>query len=103
MGILNPVFIGRKPELEWLKALYKKKGSSLVVVKGRRRIGKSRLIKEFAKISSSQTFWSLAGLAPQDGISAQQQSDNFPRQLALILKITSMTFLDWSDAFEHRY
>lgn len=97
----NPVFIGRKVELERLKALYKKKASSLIVVKGRRRIGKSRRIGEFAKISNAQTFWSFAGLAPEDGISAQQQRDNFARQLALMLKIPPMTFLDWSDAFEH--
>jgi AAA+ ATPase superfamily predicted ATPase len=49
----NPVFIGRKAEIEQLKTLYKKKTSSLVVVKGRRRIGKSRLIREFAQISGS--------------------------------------------------
>jgi uncharacterized protein len=97
----NPVFIGRKTELERLKALYKKKASSLVVIKGRRRIGKSRLIGEFAKIANAQTFWSFAGLAPEDGISVQQQRDNFARQLAFMLKIPPMTFLDWSDAFEH--
>ena len=97
----NPVFVGRKAELERLKTLYKKKASGLVVVKGRRRIGKSRLIGEFAKISNAQTFWMFAGLAPEDGISAQQQRDNFARQLSLMLKIPPMTFLDWSDAFEH--
>ena len=97
----DSVFIGRKPELERLKALYQKKTPSLVVVKGRRRIGKSRLIGEFANSSSGQTFWSFAGLAPEDGTSAQKQRDNFARQLALMLKIPPMTFLDWSDAFEH--
>lgn len=97
----NPVFIGRKMELERLQALYKKKTPSLVVVKGRRRVGKSRLIGEFAKRSRAQRFWSFAGLAPEDGISAQQQRDHFARQLALMLKIPPMTFLDWSDAFEH--
>jgi AAA+ ATPase superfamily predicted ATPase len=35
----NSIFIGRKPELEHLEALYKKETPSLVVVKGRRRIG----------------------------------------------------------------
>ena len=97
----NQIFIGRKTELERLKALYKKKVSSLVVIKGRRRIGKSRLVGEFTKTSNAQTFWSFAGLAPKDGISAGQQRDNFARQLALMLKIPPMTFLDWSDAFEH--
>ena len=97
----DSIFIGRKRELERLKALYKKTTPSLCVVKGRRRIGKSRLIAEFAKTSNAQTFWSFAGIAPEDGISAQQQRDHFARQLALILKIPPMTFLDWSDAFEH--
>ena len=97
----NITFIGRKAELERLKSLHKKKKPSLCVVKGRRRIGKSRLIGEFAKISGGQTFWSFAGLAPEDGISAGQQRDHFARTLALMLKIPPMTFLDWSDAFEH--
>lgn len=97
----DPIFIGRKVELERLGGLYKKKTSSLVVVKGRRRIGKSRLISEFARTTYNQTFWSFAGLAPEDGISAQEQRDNFARQLALMLKIPPLTFQDWSDAFEH--
>ena len=98
----NSLFIGRKVELERLKTLYKKKTPNLVVVKGRRRIGKSRLIKEFANTTlNDKTFWSFAGLAPEDNISAQQQRDNFARQLSLILKIPLITFLDWSDAFEY--
>jgi len=99
--VSNSIFIGRKPELERLKSLYKKKTSVLVVVKGRRRIGKSRLIGEFARTVSNQTFWSFAGLAPEDGISAQDQRDNFARMLSLMLRIPPMTFQDWSDAFEH--
>ena len=64
----NSIFIGRKVELERLKALYHKKIPSLVVIKGRRRIGKSRLISEFASMNPKQKFWSLADLAPQDGL-----------------------------------
>jgi AAA+ ATPase superfamily predicted ATPase len=94
-------FIGRKAELKRLQALHKKKTSSLVVVKGRRRIGKSRLILELAKTLNNQKFWSFAGLAPQDGMSSQEQKDHFARQLALMLKLPPMTFHDWSDAFEH--
>lgn len=97
----TPIFIGRKPELERLEALYTKKKPSLVVVKGRRRIGKSRLITEFSRRYGTNTYWSFAGLAPEHGISSQQQRDNFARQLAWMLKIPPMTFQDWSDAFEH--
>ncbi|MEI8025471.1 MAG: hypothetical protein WCI18_03895 [Pseudomonadota bacterium] len=77
------VFIGRKREIERLEGLYNKKMPS-AVVKGRRRIGKSRLIGEFANISAAQIFWSFAGLAPQDGLAAQEQRDHFARQLVLM-------------------
>jgi len=96
----DSIFIGRKAELERIGGVYKKKSPSIVVVKGRRRIGKSRLVREFARTTGSQRFWSFAGLAPE-GVSAQEQRDNFAKQLSLILKMPPMTFLDWSDAFEH--
>lgn len=86
------VFIGRKVELDRLKALYKKKASSLVIVKGRRRIGKSRLILEFVQTKGNQTFWNFSGLAPQDGISSQEQRDHFSRQLSFILKLPPIRF-----------
>lgn len=94
-------FIGRRSELAHLEALYRKGRPGLVVIKGRRRIGKSRLVQEFARITGPQRFWSFAGLAPQEGISEQDQRDHFARQLGLIVKIPPMTFQDWSDAFEH--
>lgn len=42
---LKNQFIGRRKELKKLNLLLKKTTASLVVVKGRRRIGKSRLIQ----------------------------------------------------------
>jgi hypothetical protein len=94
-------FIGRKEELERLSTLYRKEVPSLVVVNGRRRIGKSRLIKEFASKVAERKFWSFAGLAPEEGTTAQTQRDYFARQLAGYLKVPPLTFLDWSDALEH--
>lgn len=61
-------FIGRKNELDRLKALHKKKTPNLVVVKGRRRVGKSRLINFFAASCSENKLWDFAGLAPQEGM-----------------------------------
>ena len=95
-----PIFIGRKNELERLEALYKKKTPSLVVVKGRRRVGKSRLINFFAS-NTQNKLWNFAGLAPQNGMDHQTQRDYFARQLASHLKLPPFTFEDWSDAFEH--
>jgi len=40
-------FVNRKEELETLKKLYNRRGFTLVLVTGRRRIGKSRLVREF--------------------------------------------------------
>ncbi len=42
-------FVDRKEELEFLNKEYDKKGSSFVVLYGRRRIGKTSLISRFAK------------------------------------------------------
>lgn len=94
------LFIGRKRELERLHLLHKKPMPTLVVVKGRRRIGKSRLIHEFAQQVKNKRFWSFAGLAPSEGVSAQDQRDNFTRQLAAQLQLPVPTFFDWSDAFD---
>ena len=42
-------FIDRKNELDFLNREYQKKESSLIILYGRRRIGKTSLIKEFGK------------------------------------------------------
>ncbi|MBA3751495.1 AAA family ATPase [Candidatus Dependentiae bacterium] len=94
-------FIGRKKELEKLHALYHKSVPSLVVVKGRRRIGKSQLIREFASKNTKNRLWSFSGLAQQKGMTAQKPRDYFARQLASFLKVAPFTFSDWSDALEH--
>ncbi len=94
-------FIGRKAELAKLKALYDRKTSCLAVIKGRRRVGKSRLLSEFFLQNSSGRFFSFSGLSPQNGVSAQAQRDHFGRQLSNHLQIPPVTFLDWTDALNH--
>lgn len=105
MNNINP-FIGRRKDLEQLRILYARRASSLAVIKGRRRIGKSRLVTEFAQTTLNHqkkqpTFYSFAGLAPKEGVTPQTQRDHFGRTLANKLKIPPMTFLDWTDAFQH--
>lgn len=72
-------FIGRKKELESLKGLLRKKSSSLVVIRGRRRIGKSRLAEEYA--GSFSRAYILSGIPPEPGVTAQTQREEFLRQL----------------------
>jgi uncharacterized protein len=96
-----PPFIGRKKELERLEALHKKATPNLVVIKGRRRVGKSRLIHFFASKQKQNKLWDFAGLAPQEGMSEKSQLDHFARQLATHLQLPPFTFQDWSDAFHY--
>lgn len=52
---------------------------SLVVLKGRRRIGNSRLAEEFGK---GKIFLPFSGLAPVKGVSAQDQRGAFAHELS---------------------
>ena len=92
------MFIGRKRELERLKGLWKKEIASFVVIKGRRRIGKSRLIEEFA---DGTRFVALSGLSPEPKMKTQDQRDEFARQLARIFHIPPPFSKDWGDLFWH--
>ena len=93
--MLHP-FIGRSRELQLLGALCKKKASSLIVIRGRRRIGKSRLAQEFAK---KMTHYVFTGLPPTKEISSKGQREEFARQLQRELKIPLPRADDWGDLF----
>jgi AAA+ ATPase superfamily predicted ATPase len=90
-----PKFIGRKNELSTLKRYLKKDTASLIVVRGRRRIGKSRLIEEFAK---PYKFYSFAGVAPTSKATAQSQRDEFSSQLSQH-GFPKVKAEDWNDLF----
>src|SRR3989338_6272020 len=89
-------FIGRQHELSLLRDLLKKKSSSLVVIRGRRRIGKSRLAEEYSQ--SFPKTYSFTGLPPTPRITSQKQRDEFSKQMEQ-QKITSKAHQDWSDCF----
>lgn len=90
----NIPFVGRKEALEKLNSLLKKKSTSLVVIRGRRRIGKSRLVEEFAK---DHRFYAFSGLVPDEKTTAQLQKEEFARQLAQILDLPTIKTDDWGD------
>jgi len=46
---MNQRFVNREKELEFLEECYRKEGSSLIIIYGRRRIGKTELIKKFVE------------------------------------------------------
>lgn len=94
-------FVGRVHELARLGELHAGHALTLVVVKGRRRVGKSRLVAELAAKKAQHKLWGFSGLAPQSGLTAQSQRDHFAHQLAAYLQLPPLTFHDWSDAFAH--
>jgi len=59
-------FVGRDLELSKLKELARLEVASLVVIKGRRRVGKSRLATEFAARLSGYRSVLLTGMAPDE-------------------------------------
>lgn len=90
------LFAGREAELATLERFLRKKTASLIVIKGRRRIGKSRLVEEFAK---KFTFYSFAGLAPTDQTTAQSQRDVFSIQLSEQTGLPEIKADDWDKLF----
>lgn len=95
------MFWGREKELERLRKLLQKNSSSLVVCKGRRRIGKSTLIAKFAE--EAERFIEFQGLPPREGQTDQQQRDAFSKQLSKQSSLPEMNLDNWSQAFSLLY
>ena len=91
-------FFGREHELQILQELLEKRTSSLVVIKGRRRIGKSRLIQEFCKGFKTLRF---VGLPPEEKVTESDQRDEFCRQLQEQVGVRGLKSEDWGDLFWH--
>ncbi len=92
------MFIGRKEELNTLKEQTEGGRARFIVVRGRRRIGKSSLIEKFARQNQFQ-FLKIEGLAPAVGQSNQDQLDHFSKQLSRQSDWISVKLVSWEDAF----
>ena len=88
-------FIGRKVELEKLNTEYERDGG-FVVIYGRRRVGKTTLIKEFLKKKTA--FYFLA--------TEELESQSIKRLAGVIGRTTKSAYLqkvaftDWLDLFQ---
>jgi len=78
--------------------LWEKRVASLVTCRGRRRVGKSTLIEEFAK-RTAEHFIVIEGLAPRKGMSDRMQRQNFCERLAEQMGCDAMDASSWPLAF----
>ena len=69
-------FYGREDILIDLDSLWGKNASSLVTCRGRRRIGKSTLIKRFAELSNAR-FIKIEGERPDEGMDNDAELETF--------------------------
>jgi hypothetical protein len=93
----NP-FFGRDDILDQLASLFDKRTASLVTCRGRRRIGKSTLVKEFARRSDAR-FIKLEGLRPEPGMTNADQLAFFATKLASQTGCSKTVPEDWYSAF----
>jgi len=87
-------FVGREDVLEWLEGLYREK-ASLAVIYGRRRVGKTELVKRFA--SGKPHVYFLATEKPD-----LQNMKDLQGQMALFLEeevFNKIEFGSWEDLF----
>ena len=93
------MFYGREEDLADLMALWRKPTASLVTCRGRRRIGKSTLVEEFARRSKARLV-EIAGVAPRAGMTDEDQLKAFGRQLAAYMPDGTCPIPnDWISAF----
>ena len=92
------MFLGREKELESLRLLLQKPTSSLVACRGRRRIGKSTLFKEFARRNKTELIL-IEGLGPRKGQTNADQLRNFGERLCAQTKGAHVIPSSWMEAF----
>ena len=93
------MFVGRDYQLKLLSSVWDKESSSLVVVSGRRRIGKSTLIERFAEKSRCR-FIEIEGLPPDANMTNERQLANFCERIGKSAQIEAPQAKNWAEAFD---
>src|ERR1700680_1811993 len=94
-------FIGRSEELAGLEATARLQGAKFIVIKGRRRVGKSRLAREFCRQHPDMATAYLTGLPPAETGSVQAELDSFASQLSRVFKIPRPKADNWDELLWH--
>ena len=91
-------FFGRGELIDSMKSLWNKRVPSLVTCRGRRRVGKSTLIAEFARRTGARLI-KLEGLRPKERMTNDDQLKYFISQLSLQTNCDDSQVSDWLKAF----
>ena len=92
------MFFGREDLINQLEGLWHKRVSSLVTCRGRRRVGKSTLIKQFAAVTGSR-FIKIEGARPTGSTKKEDELKVFAEQLASQTGCESTPPSSWLNAF----
>ena len=93
------MFFGRDNLIAQLETLTQKRVASLVTCRGRRRIGKSTLIEEFARKTDSR-FIKIEGKRPNGRMDNSDELESFARQLADQSDAEATPPASWPDALK---
>lgn len=89
-------FIGREKELGFLESLYLSNKFEMLILHGRRRVGKSYLLSHFARIHNEDTVYFTATKS-----SEKSNVQNFSKELEKTLGAGSFTsaFTKWQEVY----
>lgn len=92
-------FYGRHRELKILHELFDKRSASLVIIRGRRRIGKSRLAEKFCE--SFKNHFIFVGLPPEKNVTAVIERQHFAHDLEQQTGLGGLRTDDWNFLFHN--
>ena len=92
------MFFGRENLIDRLESLFRKRTSSFVTCRGRRRVGKSTLIAKFAERAKAR-FIKIEGIKPRAKLNNGKELENFAMKLAAQTGCDSSVPDNWFNAF----
>ncbi len=94
--LTDEFFLGRKKEMALLESLYSSNKFEMLILHGRRRVGKSYLLSHFARLHSERTVYFTG-----DKCSEKNNVRNFCEELNRVLKAGDFlnSFSTWNDVY----
>ena len=81
MQNFNEIFIGRKKEIDLMESLFNSKKFEMLILHGRRRVGKSYLLGHFAKLHQANAVYFTADKSSEKINVGFRETFNVPTNL----------------------